>query len=64
MAEVIREGDDVKHLDKLLDKLGQAQKLKAQCIAGEVAAVTIECAEILVNDAQEAYNYFKGEYGL
>ena len=64
MADVIREGDDVKHLNRLLDKLGQAQKLKAQCVAGEVTPVTIERAELLASDAHDAYNYFKKEYDL
>ena len=54
---------ETNHINKLLDRLAKAQKLKAQVIAGEVTAINLNDVDVLVSDATSAYNYFKKEYG-
>ena len=58
---VLREGDDQKHLNKILDKLASAQKVKAKFIAKKRCTLGINGK---IKDILEVYKFYKEAYGL
>ena len=52
------------HLDKLLDKVEQAQLIRAKAITGEIDTPSISFAKSIHKDTLKTYQFFKEAYGL
>ncbi len=66
MAEVVRMSPEMEkaHLDKLLDKVEEAQLIRAKAITGEINHCSVPIAKTLYKDKLREYNFFKEAYGL
>ena len=66
MGEVIRieRLDHQKHLDKILERMDRAYRLKGDCIIGEVTTVSVEDVTKIIRRITDEYEFYKKEYGL